>query len=464
VIRRYGRILKLTLMLVDGSLAFVMSLLMYQVVAHPWAPAAEFLDVFWVRASFYAIAWVALLYVHGAYRLRAHWTLLGEAGAIARSTAWLAVLGFVALIFSASDVASSGWALLLFPLQGLLALTLRVAVRIVFMYFRRHGHNVRNLVILGTGPEASAFESLVAEHSVLGIKVIGYLGDKPPPGPTKAPLLGSFEELPLVLRELVVDEVAICIRSEDWHRVEELAQLAHEEGKLVRVPLQVPQLRTSERFVEDLDGTAVLSYSNGPDELTSMALKRVIDVVVGALSMILLAPVVLAIAIWLRISQGPQVIFSQRRVGIHGRVFNINKFRTMSLDAEERQAELSGQSLTGAAAFKLASDPRVTPQGHRLRRFSLDELPQLWNVFRGEMSIVGPRPAPPREVREYDLWHRRRLSMKPGITGLWQITRDYEDFDRRAELDMAYIDDWSIWLDMSIMVRTVPAVLRKPGL
>jgi lipopolysaccharide/colanic/teichoic acid biosynthesis glycosyltransferase len=119
---------------------------------------------------------------------------------------------------------------------------------------------------------------------------------------------------------------------------------------------------------------------------------------------------------------------------------------------------------TSGAAFKLVDDPRVTPAGRWLRRYSLDELPQFANVLMGEMSMVGPRPAPPREVEEYDIWHRRRLSMKPGITGLWQITsRLDEDFDHRAELDLAYIDRWSIWLDLSIVLRTIPAVLRKPG-
>lgn len=463
MIRRYGKVLRLALMLADGALAMAMSLLLYGAIAHPDVPTADFLDVFWLRAFFYAVAWVALLYVHGAYRLRAHWTLMGEAGAVVRSAIWLALLGFAALMLSATDIEGSGWALLLFPLQGVLALVLRVGVRVAFMYMRRRGHNVRNLVILGTGPEATAFEQLVHEHSVLGIKVAGYLGDSAPAGPTKAPLLGRMEELPRILHDQVVDEVAVCVSRGDWHLVEELAQLAHDQGKIIRVPLHVPELRTSDRFLEELDGAAVLSYSNGPDELTNIALKRVIDVVMSAVSLVLLAPFMAAIAAWLRMRQGPGVIFRQDRVGIHGRVFTMYKFRTMVLDAEERYPELAERSHTSGAAFKINGDPRVTPQGHWLRRYSLDELPQLWNVLRGQMSIVGPRPAPLREVEDYDLWHRRRLSMKPGITGLWQITRDYEDFDRRARLDMAYIDEWSIRLDLSIILRTIPAVLRKPG-
>jgi exopolysaccharide biosynthesis polyprenyl glycosylphosphotransferase len=468
MIRRYGQAIRLALMLLDGGLAILLSLSLYQAFAHPNAPTADFLGVFWLRAIFYGVGWVVLLYIHGAYRLRAHWTIMGEVSAVARATFWLTLLGIAALFLSATDVEGSGWALVLFPVQGVLAIGVRVAVRGAFMIARSRGHNVRNLVILGSGPDATAFATIVREHSMLGLRVIGYLGDAPPsmtePEAT-APWFGPIAELPRVLRDHVVDEVAVCVHPDAWGQVEELVQLAHEEGKLIRVPLTVPQLRSSERFLEDLDGTAVLSYANGPDELTSHALKRVFDVVVAAGLLVLVTPLLVPITVAMRLRQGPGIIFRQRRVGRHGRVFTLYKLRTMTPDAEERYPELAARSDTHGPAFKLADDPRVTEMGRWLRRYSIDELPQLWNVLKGEMSIVGPRPAPPREVEAYDVWHRRRLSMKPGITGLWQITsRLDQDFDRRAALDMAYIEQWSLRLDLAIFVRTIPAVLRRPGL
>ena len=171
-----------------------------------------------------------------------------------------------------------------------------------------------------------------------------------------------------------------------------------------------------------------------------------------------LSPLLAAVAIAIRSTDGPPILFRQTRVGLHGRRFQVLKFRTMSTDAEARYAELVAQS--DPRAFKLTDDPRITPLGRFLRRTSLDELPQLWNVLRGQMSLVGPRPAPPREVEGYDLWHRRRLSMKPGITGLWQVTaRRNDDFDERATLDLDYIDRWSLWLDVKILARTIPAAL-----
>jgi lipopolysaccharide/colanic/teichoic acid biosynthesis glycosyltransferase len=163
-------------------------------------------------------------------------------------------------------------------------------------------------------------------------------------------------------------------------------------------------------------------------------------------------------------AEGRPVVFRQIRVGLHGRPFSIVKFRTMTPDAEARYEELAALSETRGAAFKMTNDPRITRIGRVLRKSSIDELPQLWNVLLGDMSIVGPRPAPPREVAAYDVWHRRRLSMKPGITGLWQVeARLDEEFDERARLDLTYIDRWSIWLDIKIIARTIPALVANPG-
>jgi exopolysaccharide biosynthesis polyprenyl glycosylphosphotransferase len=464
VIRRHGGALRALLMITDGVLAMVMGLVVYQGLAHPGTAVESFLDAFWVRALFYGFAWVALLYLNGAYRLRAHWTLAGEVRPVLRATLWLAFLGVVALLLSASDRASSGWVLLLFPLQGLLAILLRGAVRWGFMHLRRRGHNVRNLLVLGTGPDAIEFSSVLSDHSVLGVQVVGYLGDRAPEGVPEAQYWGVFADLPRILQDRVIDEVALCVGEDEWSLVEPLALIAHEEGKLVRVPLHVPRLLASDRELEDLDGVAVLSYSSGPDELVGHALKRAFDISAAVGALVILSPLILGLAALLRVRQGPGVIFRQARVGLHGRPFTIYKFRTMVSDAEEQYQALAERSHTSGAAFKLVDDPRVTSAGRWLRRYSLDELPQFVNVLKGQMSIVGPRPAPPREVEEYDIWHRRRLSMKPGITGLWQITsRLDDDFDDRAELDLAYIDRWSLWLDMAIVLKTVPAVLRKPG-
>jgi lipopolysaccharide/colanic/teichoic acid biosynthesis glycosyltransferase len=174
--------------------------------------------------------------------------------------------------------------------------------------------------------------------------------------------------------------------------------------------------------------------------------------------------VLIAAAIAVYATDGAPVLFRQTRVGLHGREFTMLKFRTMVRDAEEKLEELLAYNERSGAAFKMEDDPRITRVGRILRKTSIDELPQLWNVLTGSMSLVGPRPPLPREVAEYDIWHRRRLSMKPGITGLWQIEARHEpDFDRWVEHDLVYIDGWSIWLDVKILLRTVPALLTHGG-
>jgi exopolysaccharide biosynthesis polyprenyl glycosylphosphotransferase len=216
--------------------------------------------------------------------------------------------------------------------------------------------------------------------------------------------------------------------------------------------------------IEDFLGMSILSLVYGPDRIIGIALKRLIDIVVAVAALIVLSPVLLLVALVIRQRDGSPVLFRQERVGLHGRPFRVVKFRSMVPDAEARLVDLVAANEIHGHAFKITDDPRLTTTGRWLRATSIDELPQLWNVLRGEMSIVGPRPPLPSEVEDYDVWHRRRLSMKPGITGLWQVAaRRDPDFDRWVRLDLDYIDHWSLWLDVKIVARTIPAMLTQAG-
>ena len=202
----------------------------------------------------------------------------------------------------------------------------------------------------------------------------------------------------------------------------------------------------------------------GARAATSLA-KRALDIVLAASGIILLSPLFLVLAAAIRLADGSPVLFRQRRAGLNGRPFVIVKFRTMHRDAQALQPSLRGHNaVAGGASFKMRDDPRITPLGRFLRRTSLDELPQLWNVLRGEMSLVGPRPHPLDDVNGYKPWHYQRLTVRPGITGLWQIeARNAPEFDQWVEKDLEYIDRWSVRLDLEILLRTPLALVRSPG-
>jgi exopolysaccharide biosynthesis polyprenyl glycosylphosphotransferase len=243
--------------------------------------------------------------------------------------------------------------------------------------------------------------------------------------------------------------------------IDAIAHLCEEEGKIVRIPMDVLDHAVTVGRMEELDGTPVYSLVSGPDRAIGLAVKRALDLVFSVAGIVLLSPFLLVVALAVKTDDGGPILFRQRRVGLHGRQFDVVKFRSMTPDAEARLDDLVHLNEIDGRAFKMTNDPRVTRVGRFLRRTSLDELPQLLNVLRGDMSLVGPRPPLPSEVQGYDMWHRRRLSMKPGITGLWQVRdRRASNFDTWVEADLEYIDRWSLWLDVQILFRTIPAALE----
>jgi exopolysaccharide biosynthesis polyprenyl glycosylphosphotransferase len=412
----------------------------------------------------YAGGWVLALTSVGLYRPRARWSLRSEAADIVRATIvmTLATLS-VLFLFKLPDV-SRLFLLFLFPAQAAVTIVERALLRKTLERWRVRGRNTRFVLILGAGPRGQAFAAKIEAHRELGLTVMGFLDADPAyrvAAEDQARVLGSLDDLETILHTGVVDEVVICLPFSQWDRIDAIAGMCEEEGKIVRIPMDVMDRAIARGKVEELDGTPVFSLVSGPDRALALAVKRAIDLVGAVAVMILLSPLLAGIALAITIGDRGPVLFRQDRVGLHGRIFKVVKFRTMTIDAEARRAEIATSNVINGHAFKVDDDPRITRVGRFLRRTSLDELPQVWNVLRGEMSLVGPRPPLADEVRAYDLWHRRRLSMKPGITGLWQVRgRRDPEFDHWVEADLEYIDRWSLWLDVQIMFRTIPAALE----
>jgi exopolysaccharide biosynthesis polyprenyl glycosylphosphotransferase len=463
MLRRHWFGFRTLLMLTDGLLALgLLAVLSYVRFGGEWlATWSAYVDQPAVVGLAYAGAWIGVLWYHGLYRPRARWTIRSEGLAIARATIVMALItGTVLFAIKMPDV-SRLFLLFLFPSQWLVTLATRVALRLGFEWLRSRGLNARFVLIVGSGPRAQAFAAKLEGHRELGLRVRGFVDDEDFELPGKWQRIGTLDSIEELLHTQVIDEVAICLPFSKWEEMNAIAHMCEEEGRIVRVPMDMLDRTIATGRVEELDGTPVYSLVSGPDRLAAFVVKRAFDVVVATLALIVASPFLLAIALRIRSTDGAPVLFRQTRVGLHGRRFTLLKFRTMVPDAEARLGDLAGQSEVAGAAFKITDDPRVTHSGRFLRRTSLDELPQLWNVLRGEMSLVGPRPALPREVDDYDLWHRRRLSMKPGITGLWQVSaRRSAAFDNWAQLDLSYIDRWSLWLDIKILMRTIPAAVE----
>jgi exopolysaccharide biosynthesis polyprenyl glycosylphosphotransferase len=468
MIRRHLALLRAALMLADAACAFVLFWLVayfrYDLL-HTDGTLANVGIPAHVLAVGYALLWVATMWFVGLYRLRTFWSLRGEAMGVVRAAIAVAVITWSALYLLDEPNVSRLFLGILFVAQAGVTVVGRTFLRTFLAALRSRGYMNRFMLVIGAGPEAERFSNDVERQRELGLSVIGHLrGPRDDDRIVTRGVLGSIDDIERILHGRAVDEVAVCLSPEDWRYVEPATRICEEEGKLVRVV--VPPLGgiLSGGHHEELADNTVVTFLYGPDRVVGMALKRGFDVAVSALALLVLSPLLLGIAVAIRLADGPPVAFRHRRIGLHGRTFECLKFRTMDPDAEARQDEMLHLNRMLGAAFKITDDPRVTRLGRFLRRHSLDELPQLLNVLVGDMSIVGPRPAPPREVDAYSVWHRRRLSMRPGLTGLWQVqARRDVDFDRRASLDIDYVDRWSLWLDIKIVLRTLPALIRSDG-
>jgi exopolysaccharide biosynthesis polyprenyl glycosylphosphotransferase len=432
----------------------------------------------WLLALAYAAAWVAILWVLGLYRLRARWAWRTEVVDLLRAVLMIAILTFATLFVVKLPDVSRLLLVELFLAQATIAVVSRGVLRLLLRQARESGRNTRFVLVVGHGEYAHEYARRIERYPYLGLRIAGFLADPGPADPhPEAPAstpephvlwdpqrpgtLGRISEIETILRTRVIDEVAICLSANDAAFVEPVAHICEESGVIVRIPLFSGVGGVAGGRVEDFDGLRIQTLSRGPDRTLALVAKRLIDIAGASVALLVLSPILTAVALFILVRDGRPAIFSQVRVGVRGRPFTIYKFRTMSRDAEERYEAVAALSNTKGAAFKMTDDPRITPWGRVLRTTSIDELPQFINVLLGDMSIVGPRPAPPREVAGYDVWHRRRLSVKPGITGLWQVeARRDEDFDNRARLDLDYIDRWSLLLDLKIMARTVPAMLE----
>jgi len=415
----------------------------------------------------YLVAWFILSHRFGIYESRRLASFKKEAWDVAKTVTVCLLVGEVVGFFMRDLPLSRLFLFYLWILQVSSLLLFRFQIREFLKYIRKRGYNFRNILIVGRNERARTFFEKVNKSPELGLRVLGFID-----GPigfrtqrAEGNLLGEVKDLETILKNHVVDEVFVFLPIKYFYsEIEEVLRVCEKTGIEIKIPTDIFGRNFARATVSIYADLPVIDLYSSPKMNMQLIIKRLLDILVSASLLIVFSPVFAVVSILIKsTSEGP-VLFKQKRVGYNGRIFNCLKVRTMIRNADEMKIHLLALNEMEGPVFKIKKDPRVTKVGRFLRKFSIDELPQLINVLIGDMSLVGPRPPIPAEVKQYDLEDRRRLSMRPGITCLWQVNgRSNVSFKDWMKLDMEYIDKWSLLLDFKILAKTIPAVLKSSG-
>lgn len=418
----------------------------------------------------FLLVWHGIFSLCGLYVSKRLATLYSESVEVLKATTLAAGFLLVAARVFHLRTLTTRFAVDFWVTATLLIVVSRVLTRLFLRMLRAHGKNTRVMLILGTNRRAIEFAKRIQTRPELGYQIYGFVDDEWDGLET---FLGTgnsiccdFAGFRHYLRHHVVDEVAIFVPLRSFYEyASQVVGLCEQHGILIRFDTQIFDLKIARSGSDELDGNAHITAGATPRDGWQMFTKRAVDLVLSLALLIILSPLLAAVAIAIKMTSSGPILFRQKRVGINKRQFTMYKFRTMVPNAEKLQEMLLNQNEMSGPVFKIKHDPRVSPIGSILRKTSIDELPQLLNVLKGDMSLVGPRAMSLRDYQFFDQdWQRRRFSVRPGITCLWQVKgRNNVPFEKWMEMDMQYIDKWSLWLDFKILASTIPAVIRGTG-
>jgi len=375
------------------------------------------------------------------------------------------ILGAAIFVFQAKYFSRSLFGLFL-GLFYLFLLAEKVGIRTFQRMARRRGFNYRNVLIVGINEGALRVADTLTEGKDFGFRVAGFINDfgQEYVQADRYKVLGSVDDIPEIVDREIIDEIIFALPIDRLAGCEAQLLKCEEVGTKIHIRADFAHSIFARTYLSSVSGIPILTLASTPHAAADIFFKRLMDILVSFAGLVASLPLMFIIAVLIKLESKGPVLFRQIRTGLNGRRFVLLKFRSMVHDAEHQRDALEGLNEMSGPVFKLTRDPRVTRAGAFLRRTSLDELPQLWNVLKGDMSLVGPRPPLPSEVKRYARWQRRRLSMKPGLTCLWQTSgRNEVDFDEWMRLDMEYIDTWSLTKDVKIILKTIPAVLFARG-
>ncbi len=441
-----------------GTVSFVQFLSM-RVKVHNFALFLGFLFV-----------WHLIFSLFGLYQSRRLSSRWAEVIDVVKATSLGSMAIFIAAMVFSIDIVTPVFLAIFWVASTVTATSSRFILRFVLARIRIRGRNLRYMFVVGTNPRAVRFAQTIGTKPELGYRIVGFADD----GwagieefrRTGYALAGDLNSFPAFLRDRVIDEVVIGLPIKSFYtQISRIVAQCEEQGIIVRFVSDIFSPILARSKPEEFEENSVISFYTGNMHGWAVLVKRAFDFSLSLVLLIILTPLFVVTALLIKASSRGPVFFVQDRVGLSKRKFRLYKFRTMIPDAEKKLSELEHLNEVSGPVFKIKDDPRLTPIGKFLRKTSIDELPQLFNVVKGDMSLVGPRALPVRDCDGFDQdWHRRRFSVRPGITCLWQVDgRSSIPFDKWMELDMQYIDQWSLWLDLKILARTIPAVLRGSG-
>lgn len=423
--------------------------------------------------SLLLVSTLALLWLKGSYNQPRNATWLSQLGTLTSSV--LTAVGLTIIITFLYDPFAISSRLIYAYTLVLTILLLALGRFLIGRWRRWHWRQGRDLervlVVGGTGLGREVMASL-SDSAATGYDLIGYVADPPEQdAPTPrftsketAPHLGPLSALPLEVARHQIDHIIVALPFWQHRSLPMIVQMCTQLGIDYQVVPDFYELSFDRVTIQELRGTPLIGLRENRIKGVNYLIKRVLDVTLVLLSTPLFGTLALIVALLIKLTSRGPILYRQTRIGRHGKPFEFLKFRTMVVNADDLKAQLMEQNEGSGPMFKMKRDPRVTSIGRFLRKYSLDEIPNLWNVLRGEMSLVGPRPAIPEEVFQYELWHRRRLEVTPGVTGLWQATgRSDTSFDEYVRLDIYYAEHWSVWLDIRILLATIPSVVTGRG-
>jgi exopolysaccharide biosynthesis polyprenyl glycosylphosphotransferase len=413
------------------------------------------------------LSWLIFSGWFNLYRSHRRDDIRSEIGLLCKVVGLSNLVAFIPAFFIRELPISRIFLLYFWGLQAFSLILFRIMVRETLKYIRLNGYNYRQVLIVGRNARTEAVRSELTQSPQFGIRVLGVIDSPLPECPLSfhGPVLGKLEDLERILRSYVVDEVIITLPLKSFYeQIETIIRQCEMMGVQAKMHTDLFARKIAKSEISRVGSFEVIEFSSAPKMTIQLMFKRILDVAVSGIALLMLLPLMTVLAIVIKATSAGPIFFAQRRLGYNGRSFTCYKFRTMVANAECLKAKLVCHNEMSGPVFKIKNDPRVTSIGRFLRRTSLDELPQLLNVLRGDMSLVGPRPPIPDEVREYGLADCRRLSMRPGITCIWQISgRNDIQFKQWMEMDQQYIDNWSLWLDLKILWKTIPAVITQRG-